>query len=117
MDKKRISTVWAQIVSAYDATAEYGKYGRTGNPNKTLDVLFEAGVTAEEARQVLAILANIRPHDLRLDESRKWLSLSITEQVSDWYGEYGECLNQIDAIHPAHVNGLAMALRKRMEEV
>ena len=115
MNKKRISEVWAQIVSAYDATAEYSKFGRTGNPNKTLDVLFEAGVTAEEARQVLAIQAMIRPHDLRLDDSRKWLSLSI-EPVSDWYGEYGKRLNQIDAIHPAHMNGLAMALKKRMEE-
>ncbi len=112
--KSEITEVWSKIVAAYNKIRVFGKYGITGNPNDTLDVLFEDGVTPEQIRQVLAIQALMRPHDGRFDQSRQWLSLSLDESCPDWHSTYCRCFRDIDAIHPTHMDNLAEALRKRM---
>ena len=112
--KQEIKEVWSKIVDAYRKTRVFGKYGIASNPNDTLDVLFENGVTLDQIRQVLAIQARMRPHDGRFDQSREWLSLSLDETCPDWHTEYSRCFAEIDAIHPTHMDNLAEALRKRM---
>lgn len=116
MEKKRITEVWEQLLSAYDKTKVYGRFGVTGNPCETLNVLFEGDATEEEARQVLAIFAKMRPHDGRLDEHRAWLYEALPEECEDWYREYIRYFPKPDDIHPAHLNQIAETLKNRMEK-
>lgn len=115
MEKARITEVWDRIVEAYDKTVVYGKYGVTGDPNKTLDELFASGVTPEEARFVLGVQAAIRPHDGRLDTCRDWLTEVLPKDTVDWNSQYG-LFNNIDRIHPTHMKNLATTLEMRMRE-
>ena len=119
LDVARARAVWGYVIDGYEATVEYGRYGATGDPRKTvLAALGASGAdwadlpTFAEIREVLAIVALIKAHDGRISQSnRAWLAAAQTATASDWYMEWGVKMRRLDEIHSAHIDGIMSAMR------
>lgn len=117
MTKERMKTVWETLIAAYKATVEYTSHGTTGDPRKTIAEAVSRGVTKDELRQVLAVIAHVKEHDGRFSLwNRRWLYESLDFGSDDWYMEYGCYMKSLDDIHTSHLDYLVTILHQVMRE-
>lgn len=108
----RLKQSWETLITAYKETVECSSYGMTGDPRKTIACAAGKGVGTQELREVLAVIAKIKPHDGRFSASnRNWLYAGLDFDAGDWYMEYGYYMGHLDDIHTTHLDNLASTLR------
>lgn len=115
--KEKLKRTWNVLCSAYKATVEYTDHGVTGDPRTTIAEALSEGVSVEDLRQALGVIAHIKEHDGRFGRSnRQWLYESIDFDSADWYLEYGRLMGDLDTIHTAHLDNIVTCLRHFEEE-
>lgn len=111
-NRTRLQQNWEKFIAAYKETIEYGPYGMTGDPRKTIACAAGKGIGTQELREVLAVIAKIKPHDGRFsDSNRNWLYAGLDFDAGDWYMEYGYYMGHLDDIHTTHLDNLTSTLR------
>lgn len=111
--KEKTIKAWKALVEAYRDTVEYTGHGATGDPRKTIARALSDGVSFEDLRMALGVIAHIKERDERFEKSnRQWLYEGVGFDSEDWKLEYGRLMGDLDTIHPAHLDNLTTCLRQ-----